>query len=393
VLGRRRALLVVALAFVLGATSAAVQPSSWLGAPQSIAPGVEFFTTTDRSLVDPAGPVAAYLLKLDPRHVRLESALSNDEVMGAEPVDAIAARRHAVAAINGGFFDVRTGEPVSLLKVAGELVSDSSVVKGAVVIQSPARGRTELSFDQLSARLSLRFKAVGRDYVVPIDGVDTTRARGKLMLYTPMYHADTDTALNGTEWTLDAKPLGKPLKVIDIRTNLGRTPIPRAGAVLSFGGIELPDALAVLAPGVSVAFETTWKTLNGLTAKQLDRADAVVNGAGLLRLHGKVPANWESGENLSPANFINMRHPRTLIGVDARGFIWLAAIDGRQPEHSVGMMFSDLERLCDRLGLTDALNLDGGGSTTMVVGGKIVNKPSDAAGPRAVSDAILVTLR
>jgi len=361
----------------------------WLGAPQEVAAGVEFFTSTDQTLVDPPGPIAAYLLKLDPRRVRLDSVLSNDEVMGAEPVDGIAARHHALAAVNGGFFDVKSGEPVSLLKVAGELVSDSGAAKGAVVIQSPPRGRTDLLFDQLSARLSMKFKAVGRDYVVPVDGVDTTRARGKLMLYTPMYHADTDTALNGTEWTLD----GTPLKVIDVRPNMGRTPIPRAGAVLSFGGLDLPDALAVLAPGVPVAFETTWRSLNGLTAKQLDRADAVVNGAGLLRLHGKVPTNWETGENLVPANFLNMRHPRTLIGVDVRGFIWLAAIDGRQPEHSVGMAFSDLERLCDRLELTDALNLDGGGSTTMVVSGRIVNKPSDAAGPRPVGDAILVTLR
>ena len=389
-LRRRRAPLVVALAlgFVFRAAGLAFQQPAWLSAPQSLATGVEFFTSTDRSLVEPAGPIAVFLLKLDPRQVRLESALSNDEVMGAETVDALAARHHAVAAINGGFFDVKTGEPVSLLKVAGELVSDNTAIKGAVAIQSPPRGRTELWFDQISARMSLKFKALGRDYVVPVDGVDTTRARGKLMLYTPRYHADSDTALNGTEWTLD----GKPLKVIDVRPNMGHTPIPRTGAVLSFGGLELPDALAVLAPGVPVALETTWKTLNGLAAKQLDRADAVVNGAGLLRLHGKVPANWETAENLVPASFINMRHPRTLIGVDGKGFIWLAAIDGRQPD-SVGMMFSDLERLCDRLGLTDALNLDGGGSTTMVAGGRIVNKPSDATGPRPVSDAILVTLR
>jgi exopolysaccharide biosynthesis protein len=57
------------------------------------------------------------------------------------------------------------------------------------------------------------------------------------------------------------------------------------------------------------------------------------------------------------------------------------------------MTFTDLLRLCDRLELRDALNLDGGGSTTMVVNGRIVNRPSDAAGPRAVSDAILVKTR
>ena len=57
------------------------------------------------------------------------------------------------------------------------------------------------------------------------------------------------------------------------------------------------------------------------------------------------------------------------------------------------MTLPDLVRLADRLELHDALNLDGGGSTTMVVKGQIVNKPSDAAGPRAVSDAIVVKSR
>jgi hypothetical protein len=384
-----RARLVLLLALAAGSTTLAFQQTAWLGGPRVIATGVEYFTSTDRTLIEPAGPIAVFLLKLDPRRARLDSALSNDEVMGAETVDALAARRHSLAAINGGFFNTRTGEPVSLLKVSGEIVSDTPAIKGAVVIRSPPRGRTELQFDQIAVRLSLKYKAVGRDYVVPVDGVDTTRERGKLMLFTPLYHPDTDTALNGTEWTLD----GKPLKVKDVRPNMGHTPIPHEGAVLSYGGLELPDALAVLAPGVAVSLVPVWRTLNGLTDKDLERADAIVNGAGLLRLHGRIPTNWEAGETLSPANFINMRHPRTMIGVDRAGFIWLAAIDGRQPEYSLGMTFADLERLCDRLGLTDALNLDGGGSTTMVVNGRIVNKPSDATGPRPVSDGILVSVR
>ena len=57
------------------------------------------------------------------------------------------------------------------------------------------------------------------------------------------------------------------------------------------------------------------------------------------------------------------------------------------------MTFADLQRLCDRIGLRDALNLDGGGSTTMWANGQVVNRPSDPAGPRAVSDAILVKAR
>ncbi len=57
------------------------------------------------------------------------------------------------------------------------------------------------------------------------------------------------------------------------------------------------------------------------------------------------------------------------------------------------MSFTELQRLASRLGLDSALNLDGGGSTTMVVGGRIVNHPSDPGGARAVSDAIVVLPR
>ena len=380
--------LAIVLSLLAGALVLARQPA-WLGAPEPVADGIQYFHTNDSTLVERAGPIAVYLLRLDAGAVRLQSALAHDEISGPEPVAGIAARHEAVAAVNGGFFNTKNGDPVSVLQVAGELVSDSPAVKGIVAIHAPPRGRTELDFDQVSARMAVKFKAGGRDWTVPIDGVDTTRERDKLMLYTPKYHADTDTAPNGTEWVL----AGRPLHVLEVRSNIGHTPIPYNGGVLSYGGVSPPPPLASLSPATRVDLIKTWRAINGLSDKRLDSADAVVNGAGLLRLKGRTLTNWQAAENLSPQNFINMRHPRTLIGLDRRGFIWLAAIDGRQPEYSIGMMFADLERLCDRLELTDALNLDGGGSTTMVVKGKVVNKPSDATGPRPVSDAILVTLR
>jgi len=381
--------LVLAALLALGGTLAAQPSASWLSAPDHVADGVDYFTSTDKSLVDPPGPTAVYLLRLDAARVRLASLHARDEIMGLETVDSIANRHGAIAAINGGFFNTKNGEPVSVLKEAGELVSDAPAAKGAVIIHAPPGGKTDLDFDQLSVHLALTIKSAAGDRVVPIDGVDTTRARGKLMLYTPSYHADTDTAGNGTEWVLR----GRPLKVTDVRRDLGRTPIPRDGAVLSFGGLDPAEPLALLKAGVRVEIRTTWTSTQGTSSKRLDDADTIVNGAGLLRRKAVLVDNWVQAESLSATNFINTRHPRTLIGVDRKGAIWMAVIDGRQPAYAVGMQFSDLERLCDRLQLTDALNLDGGGSSTMVVKGKIVNKPSDANGPRPVSDAIVATLR
>jgi hypothetical protein len=361
-------------------------PPSWLSAGTRIAEGIDYFESRDSSLVSPPAPVAVYLLRLDPDRVTLRSVHANDQIMGVETVDSVARRHGALAAVNGGFFNTRNGDPHGVLKEAGELVSDTGAVKGAVVIRSPPRGPTEVAFDQVSARVALKYQSNDRDWVVPIAGVNTTRARGRLMLYTPSYHVDTDTAANGIEWVLS----GDPLRVTEVRYDAGHTPIPPAGRVLSYGGLTLPEALQALVPGVEVDFEVAWTTLNGMSPDLLERADHVVSGAGLLRVNGRSLDNWEETEALSAQRFLDMRHPRTVIGVDSDGFIWLAAIDGRQVDYSVGMTFADLQALCDRLQLTDALNLDGGGSTTMVVQGRVVNRPSDTSGARPVSDAILV---
>lgn len=381
------AAVILTWSLACGAAQSSQVAAGWLSAGETIAPGVTFYTSTDTTLVEPAAPVSVSLLKLDPVKVRLTSLLSNDQVMYAEPVLEMAARANAVAAVNAGFFNVNNGEPVGLLKVAGVLVSDTPVTKGAVGIWSPDNGRTELAFDQISARVDLRIGEEPAAVAMAVDGVDTTRARGKLMLYTPKYHEHTDTAGNGMEWVLR----GSPLKVVEVRTNAGSTPIPTDGFVLSFGGLELPAELKQLSNGTTVSLDTHWTTVNGLEPERIGTADHVVNGAGLLRVKGRRITSWET-ERLSGPNFVDARHPRTMIGLDRRGDIWLVVVDGRQTA-SVGMAFADLQRLADRLQLTDALNLDGGGSTTMVVRGKVVNRPSDAKGPRAVSDAIGITLR
>jgi len=162
--------------------------------------------------------------------------------------------------------------------------------------------------------------------------------------------------------------------------------------VLSYGGVRLPPELVALRVGVEVSLSTAWRSAFGLPDAALNQSHHIINGAGLIRRGGVALADWEE-EGLDADSFVQARHPRTLIGRDESGVIWLAAIDGRQPDYSIGMTFDDLQRLGDRLRLTDALNLDGGGSTTMVVRGQVVNRPSDPSGARPVADALIVTPR
>jgi hypothetical protein len=381
----RRVLCVLLLIVGAGCSHAA---SSWLGPAEHVAPGVDFYRTADASLVEYAGPIAVSLLHLDLSEVRLKDVLSNDEIVDTEDVVSIASRHGAIAAINGGFFNRTNGEPLGLLKVAGQLVSDTGAAKGAVIISSPRSGPPKVGFDQVAAKLVLTFKADKTVWTVPVDGVDTTRERGRLMLYTPAYHVDTDTAPTGTEWILE----GSPLRVTATRPGAGHTPIPPNGVVLSFGGTTLSPALTALTDDVQVTLSTSWRTMWGTPVADLEGAETIVGGAGLLRHQGAIVRDWK-GEGLAADTFTDVRHPRTLVGLDVHKGVWLAAVDGRLPDYSIGMTFADMQRLSDRLDLSDALNLDGGGSTTMVVKGQVVNRPSDPAGLRPVGDALIVMAR
>lgn len=90
-------------------------------------------------------------------------------------------------------------------------------------------------------------------------------------------------------------------------------------------------------------------------------------------------------------SFAAARHPRTAVAVDpSGGRLWLIVADGRQGEYATGLTLPELAVLAEALGAAEALNLDGGGSSVMVVEGAVVSRPSDASGERAVANALLL---
>jgi len=97
-----------------------------------------------------------------------------------------------------------------------------------------------------------------------------------------------------------------------------------------------------------------------------------------------------------PENFYRRRHPRSMIGMDSEGYVWLVTVDGRTPGSAEGMTIGELTLLARQLGLTDALNLDGGGSTTLwtkvdgVINHPCDNRRFDHTGQRKIPNAITV---
>ena len=348
---------------------------------KELAPGATLYHLTDTDLVNKEGPISVWLLRLDPARIDLQLTLANEEIVGTEAVPEIAARHGALAAINAGFF-APNGDPAGIMTLDGRLVSDTRRPRGAVGITRDAGG-LKLMFGRLRATATLTLQTGRGKASIDVDGVDTTRALGKLMLFTPSYHPDTDTAQGGLEWVVK----GRPLRVISGPHRAGKTTIPPDGFVLSFGGAKPTGPLATIRRGTRVTLTTSYEPVDG-EPESWPSAQDIVGGAGLLVRNGRHLDEWTM-EALTKG-FPETRHPRTMIGTAKDGAIWLIAVDGRQPQLSIGMTFAELQRLARRLDLVNALNLDGGGSTTMWVQGSVLNSPSDAAGVRKVSDALLV---
>lgn len=375
----RIAAVALATAFALQALTSAA-PSQSVALPltraESIAPGVSYYRLDAPAHLGPDTPISARLLEVRTRDVMLDLELGKAGVQGRDTVSAMAQRRNATAAVNAGFFGTN-GDPAGIFKVNGVLVSDTARPRGAVGFGSPAGA--PLLFDRVTARAQLK---IGRN-TFPVTGVDTARGPRGVMVYTPRYGADTRTTGDGVEWTLE----GNPLRVVSMKQS-GSSPIPARGFVISMSGAA-PPGLARLKVNDRVDLTFTYATALGTPVAAWRNADDIVGGAGLLLWRGREVRDWAE-ERLDLKGFVDARHPRTLIGRDREGDVWLVVVDGRQPGHSAGMSLPELTDFSRKLGLVDALNLDGGGSSTMVVKGAVVNRPSDPIGPRPVSDAIVV---
>ena len=82
-------------------------------------------------------------------------------------------------------------------------------------------------------------------------------------------------------------------------------------------------------------------------------------------------------------------HPRSAYGYRADGTLILVVVDGRQPA-SRGVDLKELALLMLELECVEALNMDGGGSTTLIVGGKLINRPTGSTNQREVMSALAI---
>ena len=346
----------------------------------------------------PEGPFVAHILEVDPGLVKVVVAHARDAAIGLEATRDLARRRGALAAVNGGFFRVGgalAGESEGVLIAEGRMLSEPDRGRAGFAVVQSADG-TEALFDRLGFCAELRLPD---GLPIAISGFNRERHPGEVVLYTREFHRTTLTAPPGIEAIVEpiveAKveaQVGAPwqrLEIRQVRRDAGSSPIPDDGMVVSFApGVAEAERLQ---PGMKIRLE--WR----IVAKSPDpegrwtrASDALSAGPLLLRAGARVlQPDLEAISRV----FTEARHPRTAVAARADGSLLFVTVDGRDPGWSVGMSLAELSDLLLELGAVDAVNLDGGGSTTMVVRGETVNRPSDPTGERANGDAILLFAR
>ncbi|MEP7274195.1 MAG: phosphodiester glycosidase family protein, partial [Acidobacteriota bacterium] len=213
-----------------------------------------------------------------------------------------------------------------------------------------------------------------------IDGINRPAEPGELVLYTPEFHRTTLTLPGRIEIAV------RNNRVTSVKTS-GSQQIPENGFVLSASG-EAGDWIRKHLPrGRTMTVETK----AAAQPPTRFRAAFFIGGGPQLISNGAAVAETEFGA--FSASLIGSRHPRTAVGMRKDGHLLFVTVDGRQPSMSVGMTIRELSALMLELQCAEAINLDGGGSTTMVIRDKVVNRPSDPTGERPVSDALLLLQR
>ncbi|WP_175990363.1 phosphodiester glycosidase family protein [Bacillus sp. Marseille-Q1617] len=354
------------------------------------------------------GPWEIDVLEIDPGKFKgdLTNVLAKDKITGREKVSSMAGRTQALAGMNGGYFvvgsgDGTPGDPAGISVVNGQLVSeaigertslllsgnDTKIAETSTVLQVKTKNGETAVIDGINRKPGLIRSCGGvGDIETNQPKHDVTCTDQEEIIEYNAYFGDTTPKGDGFEAVLNANG-----EVVETFSERGHS-IPESGIVLSATGDQAEWLKENVSKGDSLNI-TKKITADG---KQINTPSSldIIGGGPQLVDEGKIDIQAkEEGFAWSKDfyyHFAQYRHPRSLAGIKENGNILLVTVEGRNPEESIGVSFFESAQILQSLGAVKGLNLDGGGSSAMVVNDKLVNKPSDPTGERPVSDGIFI---
>lgn len=331
----------------------------------------------------------ARLERSSPHRMRL--VLSNNLVAGPEPrterTSHMCRRVGCLLAVNGDYF--ADGIPVGGLVIGAEPMRSPHPLRKQFSLApdgTPSIGTMTMATTLVTSHRRIRAGLLGPGFVfdqktATLAGVNIPRPADGVVLFTPRWGSRTGTKTGFEIVAKVVSPAGPVRTGVDTAVDLVAArahdaAIPPDGVVLSGRGAGA-DALADLWNQVSTGAAERRATLRVAASPGVVQS---VAGNELLVHDGEIAWRYRTS-----------RAPRTMIGWNAAGDILLVTADGRQPGRAYGFTLLEAADLMRRLGAVEALNLDGGGSTTFVRKGKVVNRPSSSGGyERRVAIAVAI---
>ncbi|MEE4310886.1 MAG: phosphodiester glycosidase family protein [candidate division KSB1 bacterium] len=368
------------LVLILLLSTAAAKAEQWV--KEDVAIGI-----IHHHIIRDDGPWVIHVLQVDLKEpsVDLKTHKALNLRIGREKTSTMAIssdkKFHRVAgAINGDFFSI-------------EGIPEGAQVADGKIVSSPNRWT---AFGVTSGRkpfieiLNLNAKVIAENGAeFKVDDINSERLTDNLILYNSYNGAATGTNRWGAEVVIrlmTKHTVNDTMRgVVDFIEDLnGDIQIPTNGIVLSGHDAARDFLMNNMERG------DTLQVIVNLRDGD-DPIENVVGGVPRIVRDGVVSV--EHGLEGISDKFALDRHPRTAAGISKDSTqVFLIVVDGRQPGYSLGMSLYELSDFMVELGVYQGVNLDGGGSTTMVVNNQVVNQPSDASGERPVGNALLVII-
>jgi len=323
-----------------------------------------------------------YLLQVNPNLCAIKVVKAVDDGIGRETVLSLSQRHQAIAGVNGGYFEIG-GTFDGLASGALKAADWYALPRLPRACLAWSKQDTSPLFDRVLATLICRHEA----NTYRINGINRERKEKEAILFNHAFHRSTLTKPDGEELVIID---GRVIKVVK---GMGSTIIPNGGYVLSiqqenplYGrfsvGTQLEFDLRAI-PQIEHNKEQDW-----------NQKEYILGGTPLLIHQGRVISDYRI--EATRQNFLEHRHARTAVGLLPNGD-WLFLVADRTGLFD-GLTIPQLAHLMHRLGCIEAMNLDGGGSSTMVYQNRVINEPhgdeDEDQGTkmlRRVSDAVLIT--
>lgn len=354
----------------------------------TIGPGVKYHSVTK------TGPYSIKILEVDltQPEIKIKSAVARDVLgTGFETTSSQAARNNysghiVLGAINGDFFGI--SEPTNPYSFLG-----SSMIKNHEFVNGVSSSRTSISFNDQKITSFEKFSFSGQvkaknNQIINITAVNQTRYTNNMILFNKFIGANTLT----NQWGVEVKL--EPIEPLAINQFVKFVAVAKEDGI---GSMAIGNYFVLSGHDSCARFLRNQINIGDTISLNLGtnfnkgNLATLMGGGPRLITNGVIPGDFAGLEGFD-ASFTDSRHPRSAVGVNKDSTkLFFVAVDGRQPSLSIGMSLTELATYMKRIGCYNALNLDGGGSTAMVVRGQVVNSPSDGS-ERAVGNILMAIL-